>query len=256
MSHQEKLDWANEHLNKAFATFIEFGKTNPYRTTTDKDESFAGNQKVERLFVRAFCDKPLPESIGFDVGDCAHNLRSALDHLAYTLAGGSTVNDTTVQFPIFTKETDYKSRLGKLKNIPPGAVTIMDSLQPYHRGDTADSGLLAMLSTLDNVDKHRRVLLTSSIASLKAIEVSERKGAVEILVHGRNGVAFENGAIVSTLEVILKHPGATVHVDFETVYAVALTEPAPFFERDVFKLLYEIGHYIAQDVFPRFEPFL
>lgn len=255
MSCEAKLAWARKHLDAAYTSFVEFGKTNPYRTTTDCDEeTFVGSEKHGAFSVRAFLDRPLPDAIALHVGDCVHNMRSALDHLVFSVSG-SPASDRYIQFPIYLMAEDYRSGLWKLKNVPPLALTSIERLQPYHRGNEADSHPLAMLATLDNIDKHRRLVLSASIATIKVVE-GNYQGRLRIDVHGRNGAVFDSGAVIANFEIALENPDSIVHMDYDTQFAVALAEPAPLFERDVLKLLAEIYNYIRQTLLPEFEALL
>jgi len=68
-------------------------------------------------------------------------------------------------FPILS-DTDKKGRFGrgshkwisakpKVVGIDPDAQAVIESLQPYHRGNAYDTDPLWRLSELNNIDKHR-----------------------------------------------------------------------------------------------------
>ena len=106
------------------------------------------------------------------IGDCVHNLRSALDHLACQLviAHGGDPNRAT-NFPILDKPpfrpacsqyprwTHLPRRHGRPEplrvrgGIDPAALQIVESVQPYKGTDTGH--MLSLLGNLDNLDKHR-----------------------------------------------------------------------------------------------------
>jgi hypothetical protein len=88
--------------------------------------------------------------------DAIHNLRSALDHLAYQLilAAGNTPTKTT-GFPIYEDMASYKRyKARKVKGMSSRAIELIDALKPYKRGND----LLWRLHELDNIDKHRMLL--------------------------------------------------------------------------------------------------
>ena len=101
------------------------------------------------------------------VGDALHNMRSALDHLAWQLVnldGGSPCEHT--QFPIFDSRTNAKGN--------PREVTIqpqirrqdiraaLDEVQPY-QDVTPTETELSVISTLNNRDKHRLLLTMAGV---------------------------------------------------------------------------------------------
>jgi hypothetical protein len=92
-------------------------------------------------------------------GDVIHNLRSALDHLAYQLAVVGTHGkepSRQVEFPIAKDFSTYEnSKAKKVEGMRPDAVKFIDDLKPYKGGND----LLWKIHELDNIDKHR-VLFT------------------------------------------------------------------------------------------------
>lgn len=110
------------------------------------------------------------------IGDVVHNLRSALDHLAFQLAlkatNGSPPNERRIQFPIedgestFRERCSAKNRSGYIADLDPGDQTIIGEFQPcdrrysvYRAGLTVHP--LGLLRDLNDTDKHR--LLTRTI---------------------------------------------------------------------------------------------
>ena len=98
------------------------------------------------------------------LGDCIHNLRSALDHLAYQLIvlNKKTPNNRS-SFPIRRHPPRKRWKWwGKtpflLANAGTSTNQIIESIQPYKGTDIGRR--LAELRDLDNIDKHRHVLLT------------------------------------------------------------------------------------------------
>jgi hypothetical protein len=97
------------------------------------------------------------------LGDILHNLRSALDHLAWQLVlNGSDPkpeHPTRVQFPIYSvgrskskKKLTFTNRVKwHLPGVGAPQRAFVDRYQPYHRGQDT----LALLARLSNTDKHR-----------------------------------------------------------------------------------------------------
>lgn len=98
------------------------------------------------------------------LGDCVHNLRSALDHLAYQLILlNKKMPNNTSNLPIRNHPPRKRWKWwGKapslLGNVSPMTHQLIESIQPYKGTDIGRR--LANLRDLDNIDKHRHVLLT------------------------------------------------------------------------------------------------
>ena len=129
-----------------------------------------------------------PVRLGVIVGDVVHNLRSALDHLVFELAGGK---GSMTQFPIFTRAADYLeprkdgtvAREVMLKGVLARDRAIIDQYQPYQRASSPERDPLSILNHLSNTDKHRIVpaafaglnrLGTIDISAVDPTEVIDR----------------------------------------------------------------------------------
>jgi hypothetical protein len=101
-----------------------------------------------------------PLLVSVIVGDLIHNLRSALDHLAWqlVLANGGKPTKTT-QFPIFVREPvsedDARKLAARVKGMSPEVMKEIASIQPYTAGDEARLRGLAILNAFSNEDKHK-----------------------------------------------------------------------------------------------------
>ena len=93
----------------------------------------------------------LDEMFSLWVGDCAHNLRSVLDHIAWELVSCSgQMPSTATHFPL--KDVRPK-QLSITPDPGTAAMNIVDQFQPYQSGGS--HALLALLHLLDIIDKHR-----------------------------------------------------------------------------------------------------
>jgi hypothetical protein len=117
-----------------------------------------------------------PSELSLLIGDCAHALRSALDHLAFQLATAYTPSPLpdgiarTSEFPIFDDPTAYqRAAERKLRGVDPRAKDLIETMQPYHGGDWE---LLAFVHELDRIDKHRALNVT--VANTEQIQINVR----------------------------------------------------------------------------------
>jgi len=150
-----KIERAKKHISDLEEVIIPFFDGSPYGVGAELDT------QISHYLIHLESVKPLPAIIPLLVGDAVHNLRSALDHLAWQLveaAGGVPNKDT--YFPICNDpikgSQQYASALGKgeISKMYSGAEKLLASIQPYQSGDDT----LFCLHTLDIHDKHRIVL--------------------------------------------------------------------------------------------------
>ncbi len=104
----------------------------------------------------------LPADFSAIVGDFFHNVRSALDHLAWQLVLLHGLEPTRkTAFPIHQDAPANGLRV--LPGVGDDALTAIDELQPYNwnQCEPGKSHLspLAVLASLNNIDKHRVPLL-------------------------------------------------------------------------------------------------
>lgn len=156
-SHELKLDRASHHLDSLDAKVREWRKRETYRYVSHFD-SESGKQLANIVFT-----EPIPAEFRLIIGDCLHNLRSALDNLVYELALAYVGIDPlpehrarALEFPIFgdrgMEERECRNKIGC---IHPDAQTAIKELQPHIRGDEFASDPLWKLHQLSNMDKHR-----------------------------------------------------------------------------------------------------
>lgn len=162
-SFSMKLVRADEHLkalNDAVRAFLE---TNPYEIV--REVSRGGGSWYARVH------RSPPESLGLLIGDCLHNLRSALDHVAWRLAGNSANRQT--EFPIFSDKAAFDKKRGgglwKMHDMPTGAQDIIESLQPYHGQPEREP--LWLLQELSIEDKHHALNLVAAAIAEGSIAV-------------------------------------------------------------------------------------
>lgn len=156
-----KLDRAKEHLDALNTEIDRFATTNPYPLHV---VSYKGTNQVRDI---VWLRKPPPRWSAL-AGDCVHNLRSALDHIVWSLSGGDGMAPTHTEFPIFKDENKYLDRTGKgdpargsglwkIEGVQSfQARTAIRWLQPF-RGPDPTGHPLWILHELDRIDKHRRL---------------------------------------------------------------------------------------------------
>lgn len=152
-----------------------------------------------------------PPQWGITVGHVANGLRSALNHAVHAVANPDSKG---VGFPIFRVEKDYINPSGK-KRISPrdqyleGVAedpfrAIIDSYQPYKRGNLANSDKLAALADLSNTDKHSGGLLKTTLIpveiTLSFSAVGPHESFKPRILIDENSVLYD-GAVVARIAV-------------------------------------------------------
>lgn len=254
--HERRLDRALYHLEDFKAEWRAWLEERPHRFWTELDAE--RGKKV----VWAEVVKPPPTSLGLIAGDCIHNLRAALDNLAFelALAGAegplSSKAERDSGFPIFDKDptegTDPRP-LRKFDNmircISPRAQAAIQRLQPYCRGEAFHSDPLWQLNELSNVEKHRLPhTATLNNVSTLTFFVPDGIGAEEV----QSLFAWFDGSAPIAQYPAFDSTGAEVHVDFTPAFDVAFTKGAPqrLWGRSIPGTLESFQRYIVNEVLP------
>lgn len=147
----EKIRRAKQHVNDLESAIRVFLDRQPYRIVSEEQP-----ETGKKLYRVRVAEQP-PKSWATFIGDAVHNLRSALDHLAWQLveAGGGMPGDQTA-FPVGNDVKSLESELARrVHGAHPEAVDAIRRLQPYKGGN---GDLLWRLHRLDIYDKHRLLL--------------------------------------------------------------------------------------------------
>jgi hypothetical protein len=118
----------------------------------------------KEIVVKLASCEPLDPALPLMIGDCLHNLRSALDHLVYRLAlkhGASTKSADKTFFPIYLTKDKFDARVEKLIKpfISSIALAEIEKCQPYSAYDVPEEADVWILSQLDIFDKHRLLVV-------------------------------------------------------------------------------------------------
>jgi hypothetical protein len=115
---------------------------------------------TEYVFRARVFENP-PRRFGVLIGDVLHNMRSALDHLAWQLVllNGSQPGRATA-FPILDSPADYQRAAPRmLAGIAPSHAAEIKSVPPFN-SPFGSADVLSVVRDLSNSDKHR-VLATT-----------------------------------------------------------------------------------------------
>ena len=237
--------------------------------------------------------------LSVQLGDCLQCLRSSLDHLAFELATTFTSPLTDEiekrsEFPIFGDERgDGSTRfhacrskgaragepipssgVAKIAGIDPAAQTVIEGLQPYHRGKEFDSDPLWVIHELNRLDKHRLLHvvtwamegatfpvagpnLPKSEWPRNVAAIGRSDGQPSVLQIAGGEVSGEGRALVARWPMIPIDPSKEMHMGFKPVLGVVFDPATPLVGgRPVLDTLMQLHDYVITDVFAPLRPFL
>jgi hypothetical protein len=183
--------------------------------------------------------------MGLIAGDIVSCLRAALDHLACCLTSTKDgIQNANASFPILSVDDTQTRRTFKksLRGVPPEAVTIIESLQPYHHGNGYKATKLWRLHRLWNIDKHRQI--PSNGVAVEVAVLYPKTVASPIRSTGQDGGVLRF-PLAAKGDLHLKQP-VQIEInfgdEFEGIY-ISASE------------LLDLYEFIGKDIFPRFHRF-
>jgi hypothetical protein len=274
------LAWAERNLESLKSAHEAFRRKKPYGLRREENIEWTviptlgdGDSKIEGSFVVYITVaeglRPI-EDLALRVGDIIHNMRVALDYLAYGVAiryNPSFVADRKksfgIQFPICGKSENWLGLKNKIKLdewASPEAVKWFERLQPYNRPNAANLDPLLLLHKLDNPHKHRNLLAAAPNVTAVDFTAVDPFSAFEPVSFGLEG-PFKDGAVVARGKFVrlggVRSPAerdtkAKVHID--VAFEIAFDDAGPAPRYPVFELLDEIADFIRSAAFPALEP--
>ncbi len=258
--HERRLDRALYHLESLKAERDAWREERPHRFWTE----FEVERSKKVIWAQVL--KPPPASLSLIAGDCIHNLRAALDNLAFELALACAKGSLPPgvegysAFPIFHKDiAKYPKSLKKFNvmtgSIDPLAVAEIKRLQPYHRGDWFFRDRLWQLNQLEVIDKHR-LPHTTTLNNLSALSFFEPDG-IGIEEIDTLFTFFDESAPIAQYPAF-DSTGAEVNVDFTAAFDVCFSEGVPggLLGSSISSTLKSCYLHIVNKVLPVLTPFL
>jgi len=244
-----KFNWAGRHFERLNTEIAEYLKINPCKFVPKPNVSIDehGRSWVTGTFEAV---EPIPEPLPLILGDCLANLRSTLDYLVWELVGANGKEASISNaFPIAHTLDTYNEEIkrGRLANVAPEAIAIIQSLQPYHLPIPEES-LLSILHKLTNINKHRRILLTC-LRTIGPVPDMQFVGDQAFAIV--DPPTSEGNAEFGPFEVF----GNQVKVEADLVAYVAFDE-APVQGFGIYGLIEAISRVIDTKIFAKLEHFL
>lgn len=183
----------------------------------------------QELIVFKPTTTPVDPTLSLMVGDCIHNARSGLDHLAFQLCvlnHAPQESISKISFPVFltAKEFNNAVRRKVAPFISSAALAVIEKTQPYSAGGAGDQDIIWALSQLDIIDKHRLLIVTKTKLRVAEFTVTLPTGEVfSEKIESGPWKSSEAGAelIRFDLSRAIARPGK-MHVDVATAMTVQI----------------------------------
>jgi hypothetical protein len=175
---RDKIDRAIHHLDGIDeALKVVLGT----ETNTQLPIGYEFDRDRKQLIINLTKCQPIDPALPLMIGDCIHNLRSALDHLVYRLALENKVSQVAANktfFPIYLKKPKFDERVERLLKpfISASAFAEIEKSQPYSAYDVPEEADIWILSQLDIIDKHRLLIVAAQKFAPTAFNVSIPSG--------------------------------------------------------------------------------
>jgi hypothetical protein len=224
-----KTKRAKEHIIDLESEIKSFFDTKPYVIGTKR------NPQTRQLIYYLVSVLDVPERIAAITGDILQNLRSALDHLAYALfmvgpRGASGSPASHIYFPIYDDAVEYATKsVGKIRGMRQDAIDAINAVKPYKGGNDT----IWLLHRLNNIDKHRFVILVGSafrsmdLGAIAFWDMAEFDPALADMdpIHAFFGPTDRQFPLKVGDELFIDAPDAKVKEKLQFCFDIAFGEP-------------------------------
>jgi len=188
-----KIERARMHLSSLDSEAAGFATVNPFPVVSDRD---ANGDTVARVMV-AGQPPPVMSAI---VGDLVHNLRSALDYVAWQLVESNHGQpDTRTGYPICVAEKDFESSgRAALRGAKEEAILAIRATQPFIAA-APEAHPLEVLRRLDNHDKHRLLHDIGGVVDAFLVKRGPETPGV-VFVHRGPRKILVDGDVIATIK--------------------------------------------------------
>ena len=228
-----KISRANEQIDMLRQQLCSAMNSDANKLLVDiKNDVFDGEPSIT-IFVTQVPIFSLEISIL--IGEIVHNLRSSLDHLAWSLVPQNQLNRMNVvsrrriAFPLAQNRKSFWSQINQ--RIPSASVAqckIIEQYQPYRR--TSAGQMMRALRTLSDTDKHRFVVPALFVPSEFHAKV-EARGAkrVDHILRLAPGREIKLGTRLNTwtLTAVPKNVSMDYKITCFPAFSPSLIRPAP-----------------------------
>jgi hypothetical protein len=243
-----KLDRASKHieaLRVEIATFVR-SAAESFGFRTERIPKPDGS--VHYVLYAVVREQP-PDTLAPISVDAIHNIRSALDYLAYELASPKARKSRSTQFPICMDESQFRDAdtIRRIESVADDERELIERIQPFNATDPPRHDPLAILNKLSNRDKHR--LLVPCVAAVSEADSWVASDNAEINFEFIEPGPVTHDARIVTLTATPKDRSAEMTVDPRSGLQIELRETgADDLRLEVVDLLSMILHHVRWSV--------
>jgi hypothetical protein len=200
------------------------------------------------------------------IGECLHDLRSALDHLVWQLVEINPNPPVDLdkfrhksQFPICDTSARFQEQVAqrRLYGVLPNAITLIEGLQPYRHPRGFIHHPLWRLNHLMNIDKHKTLALTHVFAREALGDLThptyERLQTPRIAFDFHLGEIVHDGAEVLSIQFGDLGDPEKMEMQLNTALSITFTEPS-LGDVSVDVLIGDLVKFVKDRVIRRFKP--
>ena len=156
-----KINRAADHLMSLNACMEAFLNKGPYRLLLVEGE-------VPRQRTIRYETDPLPDDVSLIIGDCIHNMRASLDHVATEVLRRHNGNTKLLYFP-FDTTRDGVTQKDSFKGLMTVAPQLHDAILDQVRPIRDDNYQLSAMNKADNIDKHNLLIAILAIIRVTGV---------------------------------------------------------------------------------------
>jgi hypothetical protein len=216
------------------------------------------DQGLQHVYY-AVAPPAIPDSFVGVLGDCLHNLRSSLDHLACQLARLQGDDFDRASFPVHKHRYNIGKNGSKKPcldiNIRSDIRKRLNRIQPYQ--GTPIGRRLALLHDLDIRDKHRAMIVVAAAARGTTMRVVEGGYPTGAKVKGRLARVSRKPLEDGKPCVWFGYPTPQLEVDphLKVATQVVFGDGGPAARRGILAVVDDLIRLVKSDVMPMFMPF-
>ena len=219
-SAKQKIHRADHHISDLERQFAAFVAEKPHRLVIETD-AISGDTFLRLRFL-----KPIPPAFALIIGDAVHNMRCALDHIAWELVGrdGGT-QDRYLKFPTGDSRINFESSCQGIKT-PSQAVK--DAFKITEAFPGGRGAALYDLKLFNDADKHTAIQSVLRASERPPYRVIDKKhSTIHTVGWGQILGGDENGANLARAG-----PGLSIEIDddAECTPSIFITKPNFRFE--------------------------
>jgi hypothetical protein len=239
-SSKQKLERADHHIADLEGRFSAFVAEKPHRFSVQPNPT-TGGLNIGIRFV-----KDLPRSFAPIISDAIHNLRTALDHVAWELVGiDKGTQDRHLQFPTGDNRTNFEASCNGIRTPSQWVKDAFKSAEAFVGGKGLD---LYHLCKLDNSDKHVEITPVLRATRYPPFHIVGPDGRIHATVKSNAFTPAGGGTTIATLVEIPAGYSCELDNDAECPPEVFFSHPGGYISSPAISTLRRYSTKVAETI--------